>query len=127
LVQIILNYETMWWLRLFGLALELLLPPSSFSARGVSAFHFLTLEDFIRSARIVIFCHVKAHPPTTHIRSKSSLKCLIRYSGWPSDAGMTPVTVYVRAVLNTIKRAVIDHRVDLEFVAHFTGRHLIAS
>jgi hypothetical protein len=68
LVQIILNYETMWWLRLFGLALELLLPPSSFSARGVRAFQFLTLEDFVRSARIVIYGHVKAHPPITHSR-----------------------------------------------------------
>src|SRR3954449_13290806 len=58
----------MWWLRLFGLALELLLPPSSFSARGVSAFHFPTLEDFVRSARIVIYCHVKAHPPTRRSR-----------------------------------------------------------
>jgi len=41
------------------LAFELLLPPSSFSARCVCAFQFLTLEDFIRSARIIIYGHVK--------------------------------------------------------------------
>ena len=52
---------------------------------------------------------------------KSSLKCLMRYSGgWPSITGMSPVTVYVpRAVLCMRRRTVVDGVADLELVGHY--------
>jgi hypothetical protein len=49
LVQVVFDHEMTCWLRVFGLAFELLFPPPSFSASGVCAFQFVTLEHFVRS------------------------------------------------------------------------------
>src|SRR3954463_8782656 len=56
-------------------------------------------------------------------RSKSSLGCLIRYSGaWPSSAGLCPVND-VRAAwcaYKAVRRSVVNDCADLKLVGHVT-------
>ena len=84
LVQVVFNYEITSWLRAFGLAFELLLLTPGFSARGVCAFQFVALEDFVWHAdRYLLSCQGSPadNSFSNATRSNSSLKCLIRYSG----------------------------------------------
>ena len=71
-----------------------------FRARRVHALAFMAFVHLVRSTRVV-FISPCSDPLAdnsfcTAARSKSSLGCLMQYSGgWPSSAGLCPVTMYV--------------------------------
>ena len=100
LVQVVLDHEMTWWLKVSRLAFELLLPPPSFSASGVCAFQFVTLEHFVRSTRIVIYGHVKARLPITRSQMLPALT-----PHW--DATDQCVVEEIQAALR--RRAVLRH------------------
>ena len=69
LVQVVLDHEMTCWLRVSGLAFELLLPPPSFSASAVCAFQFIAFVHLVRSTGVIIVGHAKA-PRKVHSQTR---------------------------------------------------------